>query len=216
MEIQAASSARAATAHVHEIIDRELPKMEGWCTPQKAKRMAVLVARANARRCVELGVFGGRSLVAMALTQRHVLGYGTTDGIDPYSVKASLEGSNDAANDEWWAKLDYQEILRGARAAIARLDLGDVARLYLERSQDAVDRYPDGSIDVLHVDSNHSVEVSCAEVETWHRKVRPGGYWIADDTNYSTLLLAQERLKGKGYQMIEDYESWRVYRREES
>lgn len=203
---------------VDATIDRELPKMQGWCSPEKAKRMARLVVEARGVRCVELGIFGGRSLAALALPQRLVLGEGVTDGIDPFTKSAALEGVNDVENDKWWSKIDYEQILTGARDALAHMQLGAHARIYRERSQDAAPRYPDDSIDVLHVDSNHSVEVSCQEVSLWHAKVRPGGFWIADDIRWSTMLLSQERLqKEHGYVLVQEYvtkaESWRIYQR---
>jgi len=204
-------------ALVDSLIDTTFLSMEGWCSPDKAKRMARLVVETEGKTCVELGVFGGRSLAAMALAQHHVLGAGTVDGVDPYTAAAALEGTNGQANDEWWAKLDYETILAGAKSALDRLQLTSVARLIRARSQDVVANYADGSIDVLHVDSNHSMEVSCAEVEAWHAKVRPGGYWIADDTGWATMQHAMQLLQDKyGYTLVEDHSdagsSWRVFR----
>ena len=84
---------------VNDIIEREIPKLPGWCTPEKAKRLAELAF--GAELAVELGVFGGRSLVAIALGikwgPRPEHGY--VDGIDPYTPAAALEGKNDPQID---------------------------------------------------------------------------------------------------------------------
>lgn len=184
------------------------PEIPGWCTVKKGLRMAELATGANL--VVELGVFGGRGLIAMAAALRDQ-GFGQAHGIDPYTADAALEGINSAANDEWWSALDLGEIARTAQLAIERTGLVPWARIIWERSQDVVGRYDDGSIDVLHQDSNHSEEVTCAEVALWSPKMRPGGYWIFDDTNWETTKRAQRELEALRFKMIEDHVNWRVY-----
>lgn len=191
------------------------PALHGWCTPEKAKRMARLVATTNSRPplCVELGVFGGRGVIAMGLAIKHVLGgVGTVHGIDPFMAAAALEGTNEKANQDWWAKVDYVTILKSAREWISRLGLDGIVQLVVKRSQDVVDDYEDRTIDVLHQDSNHSEEISCHEVATWTPKMRPGGIWVFDDTNWPSTKLAQSRLVTvHGFALLEQHETWAVF-----
>lgn len=189
-----------------------LPHISGWCSNEKAARMARLTS--GARLCVELGVFGGRGLVAMALMLR-AQGAGSAHGIDPYTADAALEGTNHKANDEWWSSVDLEHVLRGARLTLKRERLDAYAQIIRERSQDVVERYADGSIDVLHQDSNHSEEVSCAEVMLWGPKIRVGGYWIFDDTDWPTTKKAQDLLLESGFVELDDHSKWKVYRKVE-
>lgn len=186
------------------------PTLHGWCTLEKGKRMAQLAS--GARLCVELGVFGGRGLISLAATLKDQ-GYGEAHGVDPFTAAAALEGTNAPANNEWWSQLNLDEIARSAQVAIDVLGLSDVARIIRSRSQDVVDRYEDESVDVLHQDSNHSEEVSCSEVELWTPKVRSGGYWIFDDTDWSSTARAQAALLTHGFAELEDHGSWKVYRK---
>jgi hypothetical protein len=195
---------------VVEIIERELPKLPGWCTVEKAKRMAALASGCSL--CVELGVFGGRGLVAMALALADQ-GFGRADGIDPFTPGAALEGTNDPANSEWWGHLDYEAIAREAQTALYRLKLVSCARLVRLLSREAVEFYDDGAVDVLHQDSNHSEEVSCAEVELWAPKIKPGGFWVFDDANWPSTQRAQHILLQRGFVELEDYGGWKIYRR---
>lgn len=197
-------------ADVDEIIERELPGLPGWCSNEKGKRMAEL-ARGTSL-CIELGVFGGRGLCAISLVLKDQ-GFGQAHGIDPYTTNAALEGTNDAKNDEWWSNLDLGGIARTAQLGIERLGLAPWARIIWERSQDAVLRYDDGSIDLLHQDSNHAEEVTCAEVTLWTPKIKTGGIWVFDDTNWPTTQRAQRALEALGFETIEDHVSWKVYRK---
>lgn len=196
--------------NARELIERELPGLPGWCTVEKGLRMAELARLSSL--CVELGVFGGRGLVAMAATLRDQ-GFGQAHGIDPYTIDAALEGTNDVLNSEWWSSLDLGEIARTTQVTLERLGLDPWARLIWERSQDVVSRYENESIDVLHQDSNHSEEVTCAEVALWAPKIKPGGHWVFDDTDWITTQKAQRDLEALGFEMLEDHGGWKVYRK---
>src|SRR5262249_9174536 len=157
--------------------------------------------------CIELGVFGGRGLVCMAL-QLADQGFGRVDGIDPYTPAAALEGTNDPRNDEWWAHLDYEAVARGAQATLYRLRPLKHAHLVRMLSREVVVFYDNASVDVLHQDSNHSEEVSSEEVALWAPKLRPGGYWIFDDADWPTTQRAQRELEACGFMLIEDHTAW--------
>ena len=138
---------------------------------------------------------------------------GQAHGIDPFTASAAVDGTNDQANSEWWRGIDFEEIARGAQEALDRLGLSNHARLIRMNSSEVAACYEDGSIDVLHQDSNHSEEVSCQEVALWHSKIRAGGYWIADDTNWTSTQKAQRELVAFGFVELEDHATWKVYRR---
>lgn len=195
---------------IEEIIDRELPKLPGWCTPEKGKRMAELACGASL--CVELGVFGARGLVAISLALADQ-GFGRADGIDPYTPTAALEGTNAPENSEWWSKLDYEAIAHAAQMGICSLGLYPYARLVRMTSREVVSFYGDGTVDVLHQDSNHSEEVTCEEVALWAPKIRHGGYWVFDDTDWATTQRAQQELIEIGFDEVEDHVQWKVYRK---
>jgi hypothetical protein len=195
---------------IYSIIRSEIPNMHGWCTVEKGVRLAELAQ--GAALCVELGVFGGRSLITLALGCS-IRNSGCVHGIDPFTRTAALEGVNDPANDEYWSKLDYEDIARSAQTAIYRLGLMPYAHLVRMYSRDVATYYEDGTVNVLHQDSNHSEEITCEEVALWAPKIRLGGYWIFDDTNWTTTQKAQQELATLGFVEIEDHKSWKVYRK---
>lgn len=185
--------------------------LPGWMSVEKGRKIIQLVVDSKAERCVELGVFGGRSLICMAFGLQ-MLGRGTADGIDPYALAAALEGTNTPENDSWWSQLDYESVARAAQKAICRLGLFHRTRLIRMCSREVAEFYSDRSIDCFHLDGNHAEEIASEDVALWAPKIRPGGYFIFDDTNWPTTQRAQRELEALGFEVIEDYGgAWKVY-----
>lgn len=191
----------------------------GWCTPQKAVRLAELVVHTKALISVELGVFGARGSLALAEGHR-LLGMGYVTGIDPWDNVAPIEGTNDLINDEWWGKLDMEGIYRAAFDTMNKHAVLPHWQLLRLHSRDGVGYFADGSIDLLHQDSNHSPEVSQEELRLWIPKMKPGALWVMDDTNWPSLQETQTILTGTyGAELKEDHDihsasgigGWRVY-----
>ena len=193
-------------------VEAAIPALHGWTSVDKGARLAELVLIAGAERSVELGVFGGRGTISLAIGHE-ARGEGQVLAIDPWEKAASLEGENSPENDDWWGKLDHEAIYVSFVQALDASGTWPWCRVVRLRSAQAVAGVADGSIQVLHQDSNHSEAVSTAEVEQWTPKLAPRGLWIADDTDWVTTQRAQRRLVELGYELVEDHTSWRVYRK---
>jgi hypothetical protein len=197
---------------LRERIEAAIPSLHGWTSIDKGVRLAELVFAAGAALSVELGVFGGRGTISLAIGHG-ALGHGFVSAVDPWDRAASLEGANDAENDAWWRALDHEAIFLSFRQALVDVGVESLCRVIRTRSDVAVREFDDASVGVLHQDSNHSELVSCHEVELWSAKLRSGGLWVADDTDWTTTRAAQARLAAKGFVLIEDHTSWKVFRK---
>jgi predicted O-methyltransferase YrrM len=201
------------TSHsLRERIEAALTPLHGWTTPEKGTRLAELVIAAESALSVEIGVFGGRGTIAMAIGHQR-LGRGHVVGIDPWEVAASLDGENAPANDDWWRTVDHDAIYEHFVSALVHNNVVRFCRIMRERSDSAIRLFGDDSIALLHQDGNHSEAISAAEVETWTPKLRPGGFWVADDTDWSTTQRAQQMLIERRFELLEDHGGWRVYRK---
>jgi hypothetical protein len=203
---------RAVRERLRERVEGAIPPLHGWTSVDKGARLAELVVLARSPLSVELGVFGGRGTIALAIGHE-ALGAGEVLAIDPWERAASLEGVNAPENDAWWGALDHEAIYRSFVDALGATGTARWCRVLRERSSDAVRRVADGSVAVLHQDSNHAEAISCAEVEQWTPKLARDGYWIADDTDWATTQRAQARLGELGFEVVEDHVQWKVYRR---
>jgi hypothetical protein len=189
-----------------ELLFKEYPTLEGWCTEEKAKKMIEHLPE-HAQLAVELGVFAGKSLLPVSIMCK-----GTVFGIDAWSPQASLEGTNDITNDEWWKKIDYPYFQKYTQDLLTKYKC-DNTKLLRMTSREAIKNFEDNSIDFLHQDSNHSEEVSCEEVELYYQKVKSGGTWVFDDTNWPTTRKAQNLLVEKGAVELVDHGDWKLFKK---
>lgn len=190
------------------------PTIEGWCETTKAGRMAKAICDVRSDISVELGVFGGRGLIAMAMAHQH-LNHGVCWGFDPWTKGAAIEGFNDEANNDWWSKIDLEAIYKHFVGKVVSNNLLKECYWARLRSDQAIKLFRDESVDVIHQDSNHCEEVSCAEVLAWKSKIKIGGYWFADDTDWPSLKKAIKLLQDNGFALVEDHKKWMLFQKTE-
>lgn len=158
-------------------------QLEGWCSEYKASTLMDLVWLTRPKTIVEIGVFGGKSLVPMGYAIKALGNEGTVYGIDPWSPQASAEGQ-DGGNAEYWKNLDHDKILRDLQEKISLFNLSSHINLIQATSEKAD---PIENIDILHIDGNHSDEASYQDICKWGPLVRKGGMIIFDDITWSTI-----------------------------
>lgn len=182
-----------------------LDKLHGWCWQDKARDLAEITLETKPKLAVELGVFGGRAIGAIAMACQH-MGTGRCIGIDPWSKAAAIEGEAGSPHEEWWSKLDLERIYRDCQVGLKQLGL-ETIELWRMNDIQALKGIEDGSIDLFHSDSNHSKVVSERVTREWHRKIRVGGVVVMDDSEWETQSEAVAILKGKrdlGYELIKE------------
>jgi predicted GH43/DUF377 family glycosyl hydrolase len=173
-------------------IETLVPRLEGWCTIQKALALAECIHRFRPACCVEIGVYGGRSLLPQAMACRHIAA-GQVFGIDPWSAKVALIGLQAHEDLEFWGRLDYESVYRGCLQALLDERLTDVCtliRVSAEKAAPLFDR-----IDLLHIDGNHSAEMALRDVQLYLPRVSPGGHIWFDDVDWDSTNLAVEMLR---------------------
>lgn len=198
-----------ASPDTHDAIHALLPRLEGWCTPDKASVLADLMVDHDVQCAVEIGVFGGGSLLPMALAAREK-GSGTVWGIDPWSPSAALEGTQDPQNIEWWSSIGYSGIYRGFVGMVVELDLLDVCSWLRLRSEQAVQVFQDASVQLLHIDGNHSEVASARDAILWYPKLAPQSVVVVDDVDWVSTKLTVRYLTGVAAN-VADFGSYAVF-----
>jgi predicted O-methyltransferase YrrM len=173
---------------LEEYITIIMPKMGGWCTEEKARKIAEILTPSQNSVYVEIGVFAGRSLFAAALAMRD---HGIAIGIDPWKADESVVGFEDA-NKDWWGKLNHDTIYNECRATSEQINATN-CHLIRENSRQALPYIKHfAPIDVLHIDGNHSEESSTFDVANYVTLVRSGGTILVDDLDWPTTKRAQD------------------------
>ncbi len=166
-------------------------KLEGWTDAERGYELAEMVLKTRPEIIVEIGVFGGRSLVAMALALQQ-LGRGRIYGIDPWKKQATTE-TEQGANRKWWNSVDLNLIHNKAMKAIWELNLDPYVVIIRSESQFVANLFP--TIDYLNVDGNHSEVASVADITNYLPRVRSGGIVFMDDINWPTTAKAVAMIK---------------------
>lgn len=190
-----------------------VPSIDGWCTADKAIDLVNLVLDRRPSLIVESGIFGGRSLFAMAMAVREN-GFGQVWGVDPWTIEAALEGEESQANRDWWAKnVELEKIYRDF--VQNTLNFGLLPHLNWIRSKGkvAAQLFTEQPIDLFHLDSNHSEAVSCLEVQTWGPKMAAKSIWIMDDADWPSQAKAIQMIKDWGFRVLHDRKSYIIFER---
>jgi predicted O-methyltransferase YrrM len=172
-------------------------KLEGFCSPAKAEGMRQLILREKPLVCVEIGVFGGSSLVPTARALREA-GGGIVYGIDPYTLTAAREGVLPEDHYQWWDSVDLNRVLSGCVQAITEEELWPWVRLLMGRAELVVPCFSTtAEIDILHIDGNHSEMSSMRDVARYLPRVKLGGFVWFDDCDWPGV--------GRALALLEEY-----------
>lgn len=180
--IEAVSAVKTKVFHA-------MDQLDGWCSKFKASVLVDLVLMLKPENVVEVGVFGGKSLVPMAIACQSI-NKGVVTGIDPWSADRSIEGM-DGANFNWWGSINHEAILNHLISKINHFELNEWIVLSRNTSEGAE---PIQNIDILHIDGNHSEKAAEFDIKKWVPLVRKGGVVIMDDINWDGPKKAMEWL----------------------
>lgn len=172
---------RAATFGNKSLAFACMDQVDGWCSHQKASILFDIINAAAPKTIVEIGVWGGKSLLPMAHTLKWRPEKGKIYGIDPWDNQASIEGASHESNIAYWSTIDHEGVLARLQKVISDWELDDYVELIRATSKDAL---PIENIDILHIDGNHSDVTSYIDVTKWVPLVRKGGWIIFDDMNW--------------------------------
>ena len=173
--------------NLEELINKAvklLPAIQGWCSPEKATALIETIVSRKPQLCVEIGVFGGSSLLPQALALKHN-GSGKIIGIDPWTKDAALESMVAAEHRDWWSKLNLESVYQHCCAHIRHQQVEAFVELRRIKAEDAAAAFEDNSIDMLHIDGNHSEEPACRDVDLYLPKVKTGGILFFDDVHWN-------------------------------
>jgi predicted O-methyltransferase YrrM len=194
-----------------------VPTLHGWCTVEKAQWLASRIVKQRYQDVAEIGVFGGRSLIPMALAMKFQYDArwapaGIVDGIDPYSNDVAEADEDDNENRAWWKSIDLGVIRQAAMRAVKSQRVSAFVKFHACPSEQAIENYANFSLDMVHVDGSHNEKASVRDVNLWWPKLKDGGVMVMDDTDWKQLIAARSLVGSLG-KIIHKNEKWEVYQK---
>jgi len=169
--------------NLNDYLNSHHHNIDGWCSIEKAKRFINLITGLVPDLCVEIGVFGGSSLIPQALALQ-MNKKGLIVGIDPWTHKAALEDMVNQENQNWWGKIDYNSIYNKLIGHIKNLHLEEYVDLVRDKSENVCDSFKDETIDILHIDGNHCEALAYKDSVNFFPKVKLNGFIFYDDIHW--------------------------------
>lgn len=170
----------------------------GWCSLDKAGCIIDCIddifTRVDDPICVEIGVYGGKSVIPVALELKR-MNSGKLYAIDPWDNVEATKGY-DGNNYEFWTKVNMPRIHEVFITLLEENDCSEYVEIIRKASDDAPVIY---DIDFLYIDGQHTVQ-AIRDVEKYARQVKLGGYCIADDINWGDVSLVPDALKAIGFE----------------
>lgn len=197
-------------SHIHAAVDTYLPRMHGWTTVQRGQEMAACILETKAKVCVDIGVYAGRSTIAMGFAARE-LGDSMVYAIDPWQAGYATEGDDVAPNANWWKNnAQLETIHRLAMEQIWAHRLEQWVTIIRAPSQYVHQLFP--VIDFINVDGCHTEVASCRDVKLYVPKLKSGGYLTFDDSSWETTQKAL-RIVEESCELVNDTGEARTYRK---
>jgi len=206
--------------NLYQEILKATERMHGWCSHGKQLTLANLVLAINPKVIVEIGVWGGQSLVPMAMAVTEVCNmvpeyvFPKIYAVDPWAVVESVKGQ-EGADLKWWQdEMGQPQHEHVYNCFIAKLmELGLRERVTIKRmTSDEFVSPP--SIDLLHVDGNHGPQ-AIKDVQKFAPAIPSGGVCVLDDLNWQggNVGKAAEWLKVNGFIELHPLGTGAVYLR---
>jgi hypothetical protein len=150
----------------------------GAAQQRAAERLQMLQLLPEGAVCAEIGTWRG-DFSAVILQERRPR---SLTLVDPWEHR----------DEEAYAQASYGGRMQGGQEALDEMHDSVRARFAQEladgtvtvlrmRSTDAAASLPDGSLDWVYIDGDHSYEGVKADLEAYFPKVRPGGFIAGDD-----------------------------------
>lgn len=174
--------------HIQEAVEHYLAHMEGWTEPERGCEMAEKILETKAQVCVDIGVFAGRSTIAMGFASRE-LGNSMVYGIDNWNPGSAADNDDQKEGVEWWEKKSNLETIHQlCMRSIWDHRLEPWVTIIRAKSEHVHQLFP--RIDFLNIDGGHSEATSCRDVFLYLPKVRKGAYVFMDDTGWPSTQRA--------------------------
>lgn len=185
----------------------------GWCGLEKAGCLIdytdEICKNVKNPICVEIGVFGGKSVLPIALElKRHKKG--KIYAIDPWLNAEAVKGY-DGPNYEYWKQIDLEYFYNVFKQSIKEFELHDYVEVIRKTSDDAPKF---SNINFLYIDGQHTIQAMKDAIK-YASNVAIGGYCVLDDVRWGEVAGVPLYLQAIGFTLVHTVDEAHVYKRDQ-
>jgi len=185
----------------------------GWHNPKQEQRYRKLVEGLNNGIVVEVGVYGGASLLPIVeicqKTNTKIFGIdpweklNVTHRMTPGGQQISVDNCN--SNQLKTVRLHLENIIK-----IESYE--EAITLIHDFSQEASIQFKENTIDVLYLDGSHDYDAVLGDLESWFPKIKRGGVLLGDDWNWLGVRTAAQDYCKENKLNLEDigFNGWKI------
>jgi methyltransferase family protein len=179
-------------------IEKVVPNLDGWCEVQKAQALAAIILGLRPNVTVEIGIFGGRSFLPMAMAHKEI-GRGMAIGIDAWDNQAASEGY-ETDDEKFWSNVNFNDVFQKFSRMVIELGVQNCVKVFKRRSDDVE---PPAVIDLFHCDGQHT-DQAVKDCQRFGTKIRIGGIAVLDDLNWRNggVLRAKAFIQSIGFKEL--------------
>ncbi len=187
-------------------------KLLGWHSPQESHLYNEMVRALNSGTIVEVGVFGGASLLGVIescqQTDSHIY------GVDPWD-KIIIANGMPMPKDQ---QTTYRERIKKIRLNLENIiqceKYDTHATLIHDFSVNAALQFGTESVDVVFIDGDHSYDAVLEDMSAWFPTIKQGGTMWGDDYGgwESVRMAVKDYCKDNGveFQVVCGQRAWRI------
>lgn len=203
--------------HLEKLIPTDQFDIGGYPTGAKIDLLFDLIVRHNLKNAVEIGVWKGKSLLAIA--NGMLVTKGKVTGIDPWEFRSCF-------NEIPWDKKLIDHIMYNLVKDQEGLDniynklmeIIKTSNLHMieiirDKSENVYKKFEINSVDLLHIDGNHDEEFVCNDIANYFPLVISGGFIVMDDCIWPGVKIAIEKYLLLSCDHIYSDQHFAVYRK---
>lgn len=173
----------------------------GFCWEEKAIKLAETVLALKPKKAVEIGVWGGKSFIPICVAMEYLNNlentYNQSYGIDVWdAVEASKH--YEYPHKEYWGRQDVHNFAYERCMYFVSLLKTANVKIIKDTSENACYLFDNGSVDLCHIDGNHSAEEFTRDILNWWPKLSIGGVLVLDDIGWiptDMVTMVEEKCK---------------------
>lgn len=166
--------------------------------PYGDNMLVYLIKQYNLKSVAEVGVFTGNLTSRVLSSCEGIEEYHCIDPWKPYPESYDREPREEELTEEYWNNI-YQRVVGISKKY-------SCVKIHRCSSLEGIERFDNGSLDIVYIDAIHDYENGKADLEGWRPKIKDGGFLCGHDyaPRFRGLIEAIDEFCGRELNVLKD------------